>query len=272
MHSTITYDFVLLIPCFNNVDGLMKSLDSVQYNGSYKILVVDDGSEEEVQRSLPASYHTKQPLQITRLTPNQGIAVALNFGLKYIQQHYHTEYIARLDCGDICHPLRFEKQITFLNNNPAVGLLGTWCIFKNDVTGAEYTYTTPLVHNDILREMHFRNVFIHPTIMFRHEIIKNRNIFYPEDYKYAEDYALCWELLKKYPAAIIDGFLVICELKSTSISALGRKKQLKERKLIVQQYATHKSLKILGLMRLFLLSVVPPAIILKLKKSHNKNI
>lgn len=270
MHSTITYDFVLLIPCFNNVDGLMKSLDSVQYNGSYKILVVDDGSEEEVQHSLPASYHTKQPLQITRLTHNQGIAVALNFGLKYIQQHYHTEYIARLDCGDICHPLRFEKQITFLNNNPAVGLLGTWCIFKNDVTGAEYTYTTPLVHADIVHEMHFRNVFIHPTIMFRHEIIKNKNIFYPEDYKYAEDYAFCWIILKSSTGAVLDEFLVTCEINLKSISFKNRGIQLKDRRKVIHSFATAKWLKLLGLVRLSVLSIIPTSFLIKLKSLTGK--
>ena len=265
MHTTVLYDFVLLIPCFNNVDGLMKSLDSVQYNGSYTILVVDDGSYEKVEKKLPASYHTKHPLEIIVLTRNKGIALALNEGLRYIQQHYLTKYIARLDCGDICHPLRFEKQIIFLNNNPTIGLLGSWCIFKNYVTGSVYNYTTPVTHKDILREMHFRNAFIHPTVIFRNEILKE-NIFYPTKYKYAEDYAFFWNILSTYQGAIIDEFLVTCELKSNSISALGRKKQLKERKLIVQHFATHKSLKILGLMRLFLLSVVPSSLILKLKK------
>lgn len=265
MHTKVPYDFVLLIPCFNNVDGLMKSLDSVQYNGSYKILVVDDGSFEKVERKLPASYHIKHSLQIIGLTQNQGIALALNEGLKYIQQHYLTKYIARLDCGDICHPLRFEKQIEFLNNNPTISLLGSWCIFKDYETGSEYNYITPLVHKDILREMHFRNVFIHPTVVFRNEILKE-NIFYPTTYKYAEDYALCWQILKKYRGAIMDEFLVTCELKSTSISALGRKKQLRERKLIVERYASHKSLKILGLVRLLLLSLAPSSFILKLKK------
>lgn len=265
MHTTVPYDFVLLIPCFNNIEGLMKSLDSVQYNGSYKILVVDDGSYPKVEKKLPASYRIKHPMQIIGLTQNQGIALALNEGLRYIQQHCLTKYIARLDCGDICHPLRFEKQINFLNNNPTIGLLGSWCIFKNFETGSVYNYTTPISHKDILREMHFRNVFIHPTVVFRNEILKE-NIFYPTKYKYAEDYALFWSILQAYQGAIIDEFLVNCELKSTSISALGRKKQLKERKLIVQHFASHKSLKILGLMRLFLLSVVPSSIILKLKK------
>ncbi len=269
MQTPATYDFVLLVPCFNNVDGLMKSLDSVQYNGSFKILVVDDGSEEEIQKKLPASYYAKLPVQIIRLVQNSGIAVALNAGLKYIQEHFSTAYIARLDCGDISHPLRFEKQITFLNNNPAVGLLGTWCIFRNEVTGTEYTYTTPLEHTDIVREMHLRNVFIHPTVMFRYEILKE-NIFYPTKYKYTEDYALFWSILKDYQGAIIDEFLVTCELNPTSISAINRKKQLKERKLIVQHYATHKWLKTLGLMRISLLLWLPTTLILKLKKSHKK--
>lgn len=40
-------DFCLLIPCYNNFNGLIVSLKSVIYSsGNYLVLVIDDGSKE----------------------------------------------------------------------------------------------------------------------------------------------------------------------------------------------------------------------------------
>src|SRR6266704_3047473 len=99
---SLQYDFVLLIPCYNNLQGLIGSLKSVRYtNSSFFVLVVDDGSEEAVTTNdlssfLPPGF----PLHIIQLPYNQGITAALNAGLQYINSSLAARYIARLDCGD----------------------------------------------------------------------------------------------------------------------------------------------------------------------------
>ena len=45
------YELCILIPCYNNIDGLKKSLKSIVYDiGNYLIVVVDDGSREEITK------------------------------------------------------------------------------------------------------------------------------------------------------------------------------------------------------------------------------
>ena len=260
------FDFCILIPCYNNTAGLLKSIQSIQYKkGAYLVLVIDDGSTQPITSNLPEQYQADHSIKILTLSTNQGIASALNHGLKWIKEQANTNYIARLDCGDICSPFRFEKQVEFLENHPLIALVGTWCSFTNYREGFSYNYVTAIKHDDIQREMHFKNVFIHPTVMFRCEILEE-NIYYPTEFKHAEDYAFFWRILKKFQVAVIPENLVTCELNSHSISAINRKKQLKDRKLILQQYGTHKLLKTLGLLRLSLLSVIPASILLKLKK------
>ena len=76
--------------------------------------------------------------------------------------------------------------------------------------------------------MHFRNVFIHPTVMFRRHMLDSAG-FYPEGYTYAEDYAFFWKLIKLKKGFVVNKFLVTCELNMEGISSKNRGKQLAAR-------------------------------------------
>src|SRR5258705_2463903 len=144
-------DVCILIPCYNNLEGLIKSVNSIVYHtGKFLILVVDDGSKNPIARH---ELYTVLPItvnvQIIRLEQNQGISKALNYGLEFIYANYSARFIARLDCGDTCYPGRFFRQVSFLENHPDIDLLGSWCYFKNYDTGAAYKYVTPTQHKSI---------------------------------------------------------------------------------------------------------------------------
>lgn len=226
-----SYEFCVLIPCYNNLSGLIESLQSITYNkGSVCVLIVDDGSDKPfTDKDLPEEVNLKFFIIILRLAVNTGITNALNTGLQWIIKQLKTEYIARLDCGDICSENRFHLQVNFLNAHPDVGLLGTWCTFEKIASSAKYKYTTPVEHNKILKEMCFRNVFIHPTVIFRTDLVKKIG-YYPSNYPHAEDYALFWSMLKVSKGAVLSQFLVKCEISINGISHKNRKEQLISRK------------------------------------------
>ena len=94
-------DFYLLIPCYNNVEGLIRSLRSVVYpKEKCKVLIVDDGSLTPVTiELLPADILQQLQIEIIRLNGNKGITEALNTGLRLILQRNDALYTARLDCG-----------------------------------------------------------------------------------------------------------------------------------------------------------------------------
>jgi glycosyltransferase involved in cell wall biosynthesis len=263
----VEYDFCLLIPCYNNTEGLLKSLESIHYTSSkFFVLVVDDGSEEPVSESvLKKSLTAEFPLHVLRLQKNAGIIHALNTGLQWIQKNLQTKYIARLDCGDTCTSDRFYKQVQYLDAHQDVALLGSWCIFKSADEKLGYKYKTPLTYKAICREMHFRNVFIHPTVMFRFSVIETCGM-YPLSYPHGEDYAFFWKILKRYKGAVLDEFLTICEINTKGISLTNKSKQLNSRRRIVSTFASHVGLKMLGLLRLMLLRLFSGKLILKIKR------
>jgi glycosyltransferase involved in cell wall biosynthesis len=260
-------DFCLLIPCYNNTAGLLASLETVNYRPNhFLVLVVDDGSSVPVdERAVHEKLGPAFPVVILRSGANEGITKALNKGLQWIITQTNARFVARLDCGDRCHADRFYQQVDCLDANVRIGLVGTWCRFEERETGRGYVYKTPVSHDGIVRAMHFRNVFIHPAVMFRVTLIKELG-FYPEGFEYAEDYAYFWKMIGLQKSAILNSVLVTCELNPLGISSVNRAKQLAARWRVVKTFAPNQILRILAFIRLKTLRIVPNAFLLRLKK------
>jgi glycosyltransferase involved in cell wall biosynthesis len=259
-------DFCVLIPCYNNPQGLMTSLRSIFYDTDrFAIIIIDDGSAVPVSAGqIQSEIKTIGSITVIRNEHNKGIADSLNLGLKWIGENFVTKYIARLDCGDTCHPYRFYRQVEYLNAHSNVGLLGTWCIFENRRSGARYQYRTPTDHEKIKTEMHWRNVFIHPTVMFRADLIKQSG-YYPTDFLHAEDYAFFWKLIKMTRSHILDDFLVTCEINKEGLSFKNRNEQLLMQIKIIDRLGTSPIMKIAGILRVKTLSLLPKRLVLPLK-------
>jgi glycosyltransferase involved in cell wall biosynthesis len=265
------YDLALLIPCYNNLEGLMRSLNSIHYHiEKIFIIIVDDGSDIPISpERLRKDCNIKFLLHVIRLAENAGITKALNTGLRWINENVDCRYIARLDCGDLCKPERFYVQMDYLNDHPETGLLGSWCYFHDPKSGYTYRYTTPQKHEAIQKAMYFRNVFIHPTVIFKKEMINTKG-FYPESYPHAEDYAYFWELLSSIRAHIISRFLLICESNSKGISSKNRALQLQSRMKIINTFGSNWILKFFGKLKMTILIKIPDQALLMLKRIKNK--
>jgi glycosyltransferase involved in cell wall biosynthesis len=252
------FDFYLLIPCYNNRAGLIRSLQSVVYDqNKFRVLIVDDGSIEPVDKTnllshLPEGF----PVEIIRLSHNQGIAKALNTGLQFLQEKNNFKFIARLDCGDVCDINRFYRQVEFLQKNLQVDLIGSWCLFKDYSTGSSYQYRTATEHKAISKGMYFKNMFIHPTVMWRVKGLDKSSI-YPEQFPHAEDYGFFYTILQNGKSAVIPENLVTCEINTKGLSLLYRKAQLKSRIKVVKYYGKSNIYKTTGVIKLLILMAIP---------------
>lgn len=261
-------DFYLLIPFYNNLPGLLHSLHSVQYDAAkYTVVIVDDGSTQPVTLDELYKHISRNiSVEIIQLPCNKGITTALNTGLQWILKQDNAPFIARLDCGDTCTPERFFRQVAFLQENPRVNLVGSWCIFKDYTTNVAFRYITPTRHKKIKRGMHFRNIFIHPTVMWRCDAIKD-NELYPYSFPDAEDYGFFYQLMRKGESAIIPEYLVTCEINHKGISLSSRKKQLKSRIKVVKEYGKNRILRYLGVFKLRLLLIIPYNLVFAVKRT-----
>ena len=101
------------------------------------------------------------------------------------------KYIARMDADDISLPERFQKQVTFLENNPEISMVGAQIDFineKNEIIGEKIG---ALEHEEIVNKITSQIQLFHPVIMFRN----HQNIKYREKFIYCEDYDLYLNLI-----------------------------------------------------------------------------
>lgn len=251
-------DFILIIPCLNNRDGLVRSLASVNYPADlFEVIVVDDGSAEPISaQDLKTGTIVDMQVKVLRFDKNQGVAPALNQALESLKGRSDFKYIARLDCGDLCINDRFPKQVHFLDTHPELGLVGSKVVFREFGSGNEYVYRNSIEHADILKEMHFKCSFIHPSVMFRREVVEKVGR-YPENYLHCEDYAFFFKIIKQYISYIIPEILLVSEINNKGISARFRKRQLVSRMRIVNDFGSDAFLKAGSILRLAALFIVP---------------
>lgn len=109
------------------------------------------------------------------LTKNMGLPTALNISILSC----FTPYYARMDSDDICHPNRLARQVEYLEMHPGIGIIGSWAIEfrdRHDAPGL-FLKKLPLEHREICRFFHFRDPFVHSSVLFRHEIFATIGLY-----------------------------------------------------------------------------------------------
>ena len=167
---------VLLIPYYNNSEGLIKSLKSIDPDEELDVIVIDDGSKNKFDELiLQNSFKAKGTLYFEYLEQNLGIEFALNHGLKIsIAKKY--KYTARLDCGDVCLGKRFAIQSEFLEQNPEIKIVGSNVLAVDSSDVYLYAINLPLDDKSIKNNMYLNSMLIHPAILFiilRDELTSN---------------------------------------------------------------------------------------------------
>lgn len=244
----------LVIPYFEAGDLLRRSLESVQLRNDDLIIVVDDGSH-----SIPASTTCPSTINGTKvelitLECNRGIAGALNEGIAAIPEG--IEYVARLDCGDICSSSRFERQRTFLDQNPLHGIVGSSVSFVDPAGNFLYSLCPPSDDSGIRRYMRVNCALVHPTVVFRRDAYLNAG-GYPESFPAAEDYALFREILRSHYAFNLDEILVTCLTSDGGISETSRKQQIRSRIKVMRKYNDLHPMSVYGFIRAYIQVMTP---------------
>lgn len=109
----------IVIPTCNRWPMVGEAVDSVlaQTASPYELIVVDDGSTDETPRRL-GDYGAR----IAVLTQNRcGVAAARNLGVSRAS----GRYLAFLDSDDLWHPPKLQRQLDFMEGNPAVEICQT---------------------------------------------------------------------------------------------------------------------------------------------------
>lgn len=118
----------VIIPTHNRAALVTEAINSVlaQTFKDFELIVVDDGSTDNTRDALKGYADRIHYIY----QENQRRSEARNTGIKAAS----GEYIAFLDDDDLWLPDKLEKQVTFLDANPGIGLVHTFTD-AIDITG-----------------------------------------------------------------------------------------------------------------------------------------
>ena len=114
-----------------------------------------------------------------------GVARTLNRGLAQVS----SPFIARMDADDVSYRDRFTAQLSYLERNPAVSILGTAANLINESGQRIGDFNVLSGPPRLTRALLLRNRFIHPTIMARTKVLQSLG-GYNERCMRVEDYEL----------------------------------------------------------------------------------
>lgn len=99
----------VVIPVYNRTSSLKDAVESVflQKYPDIEIIVVDDGSDEKVNKNLKP-YMSR--IKYIRMENNRGVSFARNLGVNRAE----GDYIAFLDSDDLWLPGKLEEQIKLM--------------------------------------------------------------------------------------------------------------------------------------------------------------
>ncbi|SNZ03592.1 Glycosyl transferase family 2 [Terribacillus aidingensis] len=180
----------IIIPFYNDKYvpiAIQSALDQTYPNT--EVIVVDDGSTEEVDKIQPYME------QITYIRKeNGGTATALNYGI----QHSTGEYIAWLSSDDMFLPHKIQVQMDYmLANNAPVSFSNYHLMDKDNEVfipwcGKRFSPTNNL------REVYETFLTVNPvngcTIVIRKDVLDTTGAFNP-GFLYTHDYDLWFRIL-----------------------------------------------------------------------------
>ena len=181
----------VLTPLYNtNPVHLREAIESIlsQTFKDFEFILLNDSPDNVRLKEIISSYKDPRIVYVEN-ERNLGISASRNRLLDLAR----GEYVAIFDHDDISMPERLEKQVTYLDTNPFIGVVSsnTEWFPKTEI------HRHPEDNLDIKRTLMYSDVVAHSAMMVRKSVLDENKIRYEVEYSPAEDYMLCIRLLGK---------------------------------------------------------------------------
>ncbi len=158
----------VLMTVRNGMPFLKEAVQSIlnQTYDDFVFLIIDNASDDGTGDYLNSLNDSRIK---TLFYEEIGIVESLNFGTAKID----TKYTAVMDADDISHPKRLERELSFLERMPNIGLVGTSVEYFLNTDGRKWKVKLPAENSSIVQAL-LKNKYVisHPTVMFRTDLMK----------------------------------------------------------------------------------------------------
>lgn len=157
----------VIMGVYNCADTLDRSIESIrnQTYPNWEFIICDDASTDDTLEVLKKWQSKDNRIVVLHNEKNARLAATLN---KCLEQ-CSGKYVARMDGDDESLPLRFEKQVEFLEKHTDIDCVGT----ASELFDENGTYGTRMLKEYPEKEDLLLNpIFMHPTIMMKAEVYR----------------------------------------------------------------------------------------------------
>lgn len=137
-----------------------------------------DGADEDVRR---LATHDSRIVLIDN-TSDGRLPQSHNLGI----QAARGDIIIRMDSDDLSTVNRIATQLAFFDENPDVGIVGSWVRTFGDA--GQHLWKLPTQHEDICAQMLFCGALAHPALAYRKSRLTEFGLWYNEDFPVTEDF------------------------------------------------------------------------------------
>jgi glycosyltransferase involved in cell wall biosynthesis len=211
------------MPVYNGEKYLKDSIKSI-VNQTYKLwelIIVNDCSDDETEEII-YEFLDDDRIKYYKLNNRRNIPYCINFGISKSK----GDLIARMDCDDLMLKERLEIQSKFLNENKNIYLIGSQVYYIDEDSQNRGVSNKPKKHSEIVRKFPLYNPIIHPTVMYKREIMQIIGS-YDETLHLVEDYDFFIRVSHRFIVENLDNVLLSQRVHSERQSTLYEKKQLR---------------------------------------------
>lgn len=178
----------VLMATFNDEANVADAIESIlkQSYQKFEFLILDDKSTDNTYEIIKNYYSKDARIKIFQNKNNIGLTKSLNFLISKSK----GKYIARQDADDSSMVNRLQMQYELLENSKYIGC-STRAIVKN--TNIKIPGISSYLPMGLLVKV--KNPIIHGTLMIEKKVL-NFLGNYDENFYYAQDYKLIYNLLK----------------------------------------------------------------------------
>ena len=220
----------VITPVYNGEAYLAQAIASIlgQSFDDFEYWLVDDASTDGTAAILQDYAARDCRVRLLRNPINLHQSGAINTAL----QEATGDYIAILDADDIAHPERLARQVAFLEIHPSVGVVGSQVqgIDAQGLPRGDTRFPTDPQYSRWV--IFFGTPVLHSAAMVRRELfsaIKG----YSRRWRYANDYSLWAELIKRTDISNVPETLVSYRRHGQQISSASNRPQTAEVWLLI---------------------------------------
>jgi hypothetical protein len=204
----------VIMSVYNGERYIHQAIDSIlqQTFSDYEFIIINDGSTDRSEASI--RDYSDPRIRLVTQPENTGLTRALNHALALAA----GRCIARQDVDDVSLPERLDKQFAFLESHPDTVLVGTHAKAIDANNRAQATLQQFPTQDLALKwALLFNNQFIHSSVMFRTDAVRDRLKGYDENYPRAQDFELWSRIAHRYPVANLRERLVLNRRHAASL-------------------------------------------------------